>query len=134
MSLLIDTSAIVAARNADDKNHKKAIKVMIKALKGEYGKLYVSDYIFDESVTLAFIRTGSKDFANDIGRFARTKPIIFRFVEPVDFENAWEIYLQYNDKQFSFTDCVNIALMNRHKIDAIFTYDSEFNGIVSIIN
>jgi len=133
MSLLIDTSALVSARNADDKNHNKALDIMTKALKGEFGKLYISDYIFDEAVTIAYIRTGNKNFANDIGRFARTKPIIFRFIEPIDFERSWEIYLQFQDKNFSFTDCTNIGLMERHGIDTLFTYDSEFNGIVSII-
>ncbi|MCX9074035.1 MAG: PIN domain-containing protein [Candidatus Methanoperedens sp.] len=133
MSLLIDTSAIVSARNADDKNHNKALDIMIRALKSEFGKLYISDYIFDEAVTIAYIRTGNKNFANDIGIFARTKPIIFRFIEPIDFERAWELYLQFQDKNFSFTDCTNIALMKRHGIDTLFTYDSEFNGIVSII-
>ena len=133
MSLLIDTSAIVSARNADDKNHNKALDIMINALKGEFGKSYISDYIFDEAVTIAYIRTGNKNFANDIGIFARTKPIIFRFIEPIDFERAWELYLQFQDKNFSFTDCTNIALMKRHGIDTLFTYDSEFNGIVSII-
>jgi len=133
MSLLIDTSAIVSARNADDKNHNKALDIMIRALKSEFGKLYISDYIFDEGVTIAYIRTGNKNFANDIGIFARTKPIIFRFIEPIDFERAWELYLQFQDKNFSFTDCTNIALMKRHGIDTLFTYDSEFNGIVSII-
>ncbi len=38
MSLLIDTSALVSARNADDTNHNKALDVMSRALKGEYGK------------------------------------------------------------------------------------------------
>lgn len=102
MRLLIDTSALVSARNADDKNHNKALDIMTRALKSEFGKLYISDYIFDEAVTIAYIRTGNKNFANDIGIFARTKPIIFRFVEPIDFERAWEIYLQFQDKNFRF--------------------------------
>ncbi len=133
MSLLIDTSALVAARNADDKNHDKALDIMIRALKGEFGKIYISDYIFDEAVTIAYIRTGNKKFAEDIGRFARTRPIIFRFNEPVDFERAWVLYLQYRDKNFSFTDCTNIAIMERYSMETLFTYDSEFKGIVSVI-
>jgi predicted nucleic acid-binding protein len=133
MSLLIDTSALVAAKNADDKNHDKALDIMVRAVKGEFGKLFVSDYIFDETVTIAHIRTGNKDFANDIGGFARAKPIIFRFIEPIDFERAWELYLQFKDKGFSFTDCTNIAFMERYDIDTLFTYDSEFKGIVSVI-
>ena len=70
MSLLIDTSAIGSARNADDKNHNKTLDIMTKALKGEFGKLYISDYIFDEAVTIAFIRTGNKNFAKDMGNLS----------------------------------------------------------------
>ncbi len=134
MSVLFDTSALIAARNADDKNHTKIMKIMMQALHGEYGKVYVSDYIFDEAVTLAYIRTESKRFAHDIGRFARAKPINFRFIEPIDFDRAWELYQQYEDKHLSFTDCTNIALMERLDIDTLFTFDTEFKGLVNIIN
>ncbi len=134
MSVLLDTSALIAARNADDKNHMKTLEIMAPALNGEYGKVFVSDYIFDEAVTLAYIRTGSKRFAYDIGRFARAKPINFRFIEPIDFDRAWELYRQYEDKHLSFTDCTNIALMERLDIDTLFTLDTEFKGLVNIIN
>ena len=128
MSLLIDTSALVAARNADDKNHNKALDIMTKALKGEFDKLYISDYIFDEAVTIAYIRTGNKNFANDIGIFARTKPIIFRFIEPVDFERAWELYLQFQDKNFSFTDCTSFVIMRENSIKKACTLDDHFRA------
>ncbi|MDD5472725.1 MAG: PIN domain-containing protein [Candidatus Methanoperedens sp.] len=133
MSLLLDTSALVAARNVKDKNHNKALDIMTPALQGKYGKLFVTDYIFDEAVTLAYARTGSRKFANDIGKFAKAKPINFRFIEPIDFDRAWELYLQYEDKHLSFTDCTNIVLMDRLKIDTIFTFDMEFKGLVNLI-
>lgn len=133
MSLLIDTSALIAARNANDRNHEKALKFMVPALKGEHGKAFVSDYIFDEAVSLAYIRTGNRKFAQDIARFARAKPINFRFIEPVDFDRAWEIYLQYHDKHLSFTDCTNIALMERLGIETLFTFDKGFKGLVDIL-
>ncbi len=106
---------------------------MMPALQGEYGKLFVSDYIFDEAITLAYNRTGNKKFAHDIGWFAKAKPINFRFVEPVDFDKAWELYLQYEDKHLSFTDCTNIALMERLKIESLFSFNMEFKGLVNLI-
>jgi len=134
MSILVDTCALIAVRNADDKNHKNAIKIMTDALKGKYGKVFVSDYVFDEAVTLAYIRTGSKKFACDIGIFARSRPINLRFIEPVDFDKAWELYLKYEDKHLSFTDCTNIALMERTGIETLFTFDKEFSGLVGMAN
>ncbi len=133
MSLLLDTAALVAARNVKDRNHNKALDIMTPALRGEYGKLFVSDYIFGEAVTLAYIRTGSKKFAYDIGKFAKAKPINMRFIEPVDFDKAWELYLLYEDKHLSFTDCTNIALMKKLGIETIFTFDAEFNGLVTVV-
>jgi predicted nucleic acid-binding protein len=133
MNLLLDTSALVAARNAKDRNHNKAFEIMTPALQGDYGKLFVSDYIFDEAVTLAYVRTGSKKLAYDIGKFAKAKPINFRFIEPIDFDKAWELFVQYEDKHLSFTDCTNIALMGRLGIETIFTFDAEFNGLVDVI-
>ena len=49
MSVLLDTSALIAARNANDKNHPKTIEIMAQALQGEYGKVFVSDYIFGKT-------------------------------------------------------------------------------------
>ena len=132
MSILVDTCALIAVRNADDINHKKAMEIMVPVLRGEYGKVFVSDYIFDEAVTLAYIRTGNKKFVYDIAKFTRSKPINLRFIEPSDFENAWELYRKFDDKHFSFTDCTNIAVMQRLDIDTLFTFDSEFNGIVNV--
>jgi predicted nucleic acid-binding protein len=106
---------------------------MTPALQGDYGKLFATDYIFDEAVTLAYIRTGSKRFAHDIGKFAKAKPINFRFIEPIDFDKAWELYQHYEDKHLSFTDCTNIALMERLDIETIFTFDMEFKGLVNLI-
>lgn len=133
MSVFIDTCALIAARNAEDRDHKSAVNNMTSALKGEYGKVFTSDYIFDEAVTLAYMRTGSKRFALDIGLFARARPITMRFIEPIDFDRAWELYNQYDDKKLSFTDCTNIALMERLDIESILTFDSEFKGIVNVI-
>jgi predicted nucleic acid-binding protein len=62
MSLLIDTSALVSARNADDKNHNKVLDIMIRALKGDFGKLYISDYIFNETVTIAYSAISRQEF------------------------------------------------------------------------
>ena len=43
-----------------------------------------------------------------------------------DEERAWEIFLKYKDKDFSYTDCTSFAVMERLKIDTAFTFDSHF--------
>ena len=51
MSVFIDTGVFVAARNMRDINHKRAVELLEKAIKGEYGEIFTSDYVFDEAVT-----------------------------------------------------------------------------------
>jgi predicted nucleic acid-binding protein len=43
MSVLLDTSALIAVRNADDNKHTKTLEMMTPALQGESGKVFVSD-------------------------------------------------------------------------------------------
>ena len=49
MAVFIDTGIFVAARNKRDVNHKRAINPLRAALKGDYGAVYTSDYVFDEA-------------------------------------------------------------------------------------
>lgn len=43
-----------------------------------------------------------------------------------DEDNAWEIFLQYEEAGFSYTDCSSFAVMERLKIDTAFTFDMHF--------
>lgn len=58
MAVFIDTSIFVALRNADDENHPRSRELMRRTLKGEFGRIYTSDYIIEEAVTTALVRTG----------------------------------------------------------------------------
>ena len=51
MKVFIDTSAFYALVDWKDKNHKKARKTR-DSMRGKNMRLYTSNYIFDESVTL----------------------------------------------------------------------------------
>jgi len=57
MAVFIDTSLFVAARNRSDRNHPRATELMEKALRGEYGVVYTSDCVVDETITTALART-----------------------------------------------------------------------------
>jgi len=58
MVTFIDTGVLIAARNRSDVNYERAVSLLRRALAGEYGALYTSDYVFDEAVTVALVRTG----------------------------------------------------------------------------
>ena len=44
----MDTGVFVALRNADDEYHVRSEELMKRALKGEFGQIFTSDYVVDE--------------------------------------------------------------------------------------
>lgn len=67
MSVFLDSSAIVAYYNKRDQHHERAIEILTEVFNEKYGLIYTSDYILDESVTVAWMRTKSKDIAINLG-------------------------------------------------------------------
>ncbi|MCD6114521.1 MAG: type II toxin-antitoxin system VapC family toxin [Thermoprotei archaeon] len=131
MSIFIDTGVFVAARNRSDINHERAVELLRKALKGEYGRLYTSDYVFDEAVTVALVRTGSPRIALDIGNFIlSSRKLKIIHVNKTIFKEAWNIFTKYSQKGLSFTDATSIAVMKLYRINYVMSFDKHFNGIV----
>jgi len=134
MGVFIDTGVFVAVRNADDKYHKRAKKLMRRALKGEYGTIYTSDYVFDEAVTVALVRTKRIDLAVDVGNYILLSPRIkMIFVDQTIFREAWRIMQKYHDKMLSFTDATTLAIMQRYGIQYLMTFDTRFKGLAAVI-
>ncbi|RLI19517.1 VapC toxin family PIN domain ribonuclease [Candidatus Bathyarchaeota archaeon] len=135
MSAFIDTGVFVAARNKREINHEKAVNLLREALKGKYGRIYTSDYIFDEAVTVALVRTRKSDIAIDMGNFIlSSKKLRILHVDKLVFMDAWRIFKKYVNKKLSFTDAVSIALMRRYNIDYIMSFDKHFDNIVPRIS
>lgn len=131
VAVFIDTGVFVAARNRRDVNHRKAVDLLRKALKGVYGAMYTSDYVFDEAVTIALVRTGNPKIALDIGGFIlSSRRLRIIHVDKVIFKEAWNIFIRYAERGISFTDATSIAIMKKYNIDYIMSFDKHFDGIV----
>ncbi len=135
MAAFIDTGVFVAARNRSDVNHERAVSLLRRALAGEYGALYTSDYVFNEAVTVALVRTGRPEVAIDVGNFIMSsRRLRLLYVDRAAFADAWRIFNRYAERRLSFTDATSIALMRRHGIDHIISFDRHFDGIVPRIS
>ena len=85
----------------------------------------VSDYVFDETVTVIFIRLRDLRRAVRIGEYLR-KSVELVKVASSNFEDAWRIFKKQKETSFSFTDCTSISVMRRMNIRNIATFDSDF--------
>ena len=120
--LFVDTGAWYALVDRKDPDHDAA------ALFFSNNKisLVTSNFIFDETVTLLRSRLGW-GVASAFGKKLKDSVFVsLAAIKDADEEKAWEIFLKFKDKDFSYTDCTSFALMQRLGIDAAFSFDSHF--------
>ena len=120
--VFVDTSAWYALADTSDAHHEAATQY-INTLTTP---LVTSTYILDETMTLLRIHLGH-GVACRFGEKLRQEQIalLLRITEP-DEQRAWDIFVRYDDKVFSFTDCTSFALMERLHIETAFAFDEDF--------
>lgn len=120
-SIFVDTSAWHAVSNERDANHALAQEFLTRN-----ERLVTTNFVIDETITLTLIRTGYRQ-ALAVGELLwsrQTAGIIW--VTPDDEQAAWNLFKQYDDKIFSFTDCTSFAVMARLGLTHAFTFDADF--------
>ncbi len=131
MTVFVDAGIFVALRNAEDNNHQRSKELMITALKGDFGRIYTSDYIIDEAITTALARTKRHDVAVDVGTYILDSPRFIKIAVDNDIFNvAWLKFKAIKGKGLSFTDCTSIALTEKQGIKQILSFDCGFDGLV----
>lgn len=135
MSILVDTGVLYAHHDTDAARHDDAAAFMNALLDGTYGQPYVTDYVYDETVTLTLKRMGQFSAAKTIGdriRGAGNFPAVFEllFIGRSNFLDVVATFEQYPDQDLSFTDASLVAIAEAKDIDAIASFDSDFDGLV----
>ncbi|MBI5205626.1 MAG: PIN domain-containing protein [Nitrospirae bacterium] len=123
--LFVDTGAWYAVVDKKDPDHSRAEHF----LRNNKIPILTTNFVFDETVTLLRSRLGwsvAKDFGERLKKSGFVSIIAVKYE---DEEKAWEIFLKYKDKDFSYTDCASFAVMERLKIDIAFTFDRHFQAM-----
>ncbi len=129
--IFLDSSAIIAYKNADDKNHKKAVNIFQKLNTGEYGIGVISEFVFSEVTTVLALRK-SMEAAKGVGTvLLEAKEIEIMKASEV-FERTWEIFSNQKDTALSFVDASNLACMELRKIRKIATFDRDFLKMIAV--
>ena len=124
--IFVDTCILVAYYNDRDRDHERGVELIKKAVKGEYGKIYISDYVFDELLTVVFVRTKNHKKAVRVGEIILDSGIEILRVDEKAFLDAFELFKKL---KMSFTDCTILSLSKSYGIDTIMTFDKAFEHI-----
>mgnify|MGYP001574466605 FL=1 len=129
--IFIDSSILISAEVETDQNHDNAKKIMEDIIDGKYGMPVISDYVFDETVTVTFGRTGNLEKASLVGEKLKAATKLLK-VGDTDFDESWEIFQAQKNTKFSFTDCTILSLMKSNGVRNIATFDKDFKKIKEI--
>lgn len=139
MSVLIDTGVFFAQHDRAAARHGVATDAMEVVLDGELGQPYTSDYVLDEAITLTRTRTDRHEAALTVanrilGRDGYPSLVELLRVDRDVLENTIETFERYDDQSLSFTDASTIALAQTKDIDAVLSFDDDFDGLVERID
>lgn len=118
--LFVDTSAWIAYFSSTDEFHSEAKKIF--SLRPT---MHTSNVVLHETIAHLAARV-SKKAAHIAGETIINSGIVEMFlVQYSDEQSSWALSKKFNHK-LSFVDITNIVIMQREKIDTIFTFDSDF--------
>ncbi len=125
MKIFIDTGALIALTDADDENHKKA-KTFYNTTKEKGGKFLTTNFVVCE--TMNYLNTKVSHNIAIIFRENLKKSGLIEIINitPLMEDSAFNIFKQYADKNFSFTDCTSFSIMKSLKLKKAFAFDRHF--------
>ena len=92
-------------------------------------EVVTTSYILDETLTLIRFRIGIKASIDFSKKLRRSEVVTIAQVSREIEEKALDLFEMYDDKDFSFTDCVSFVVMQEMGIKEAFAFDHHFNQI-----
>lgn len=127
--ILVDTGAWFASAAPWDANHIAATAW----LRANREPLLTTDYILDETLTLLRVR-------NEPGRaLALGNQLLsgtlatLHFLSEFEVRSAWQVFLNYADKEWSFTDCTSKVVIDQMGLLQAFSFDQHFRQFGNVI-
>lgn len=120
--IFIDTLFLVALINKHDQYHQKSLE-----LANQYEN---HNFLCTDVVLFEVGNALSKNFRNQaiqlIDRLTNSDDVEIVNLTPILFEQALNLYKQYQDKEWGLVDCLSFFVMKQHHINQALTFDKHF--------
>lgn len=121
----VDTSAWYSLIDRRDADHDRFVALVTRLIRAGV-RLVTTDYVLDESITLAKARSGSRAAMRLLEVVELSKALELEWVGSERFERAKDLFRQYHDQGFSFTDCTSFVVMRERGLTDAITGDEHF--------
>ncbi|MBI5056461.1 MAG: PIN domain-containing protein [Nitrospirae bacterium] len=126
MKIFIDTGAFIALTDADDEYHSTAKYFFKEEIKTTGSKFLTTNFVVCETINYLRAKVSHNTAVSFRENLYRSNVIEVVHVNPAIEDEAFRIFKHYNDKDFSFTDCVSFAAMKAKKLKEAFAFDRHF--------
>jgi hypothetical protein len=124
-SAFVDSSGWYALIDRRDAAHVRAREVVRKLL-ADAGRLLTTDYVLDETFTLACARAGPVAARRLLDLIEQTSAVRMEWVGPERFATSRAFFRKHLDQGYSFTDCTSFVVMEEMRVARALTTDKHF--------
>lgn len=125
MKIFIDTGAFIALTASDDDNHKEAKAFYENAV--EKGTRFITtNFVVCETMNYLSARVSHHVSVIFMENLKKSSLFDIMTITPSIEDAAFNIFRQYTDKDFSFTDCTSFSIMKSVKLTKAFAFDRHF--------
>ena len=124
-ALFVDTGALVARVLPRDQCHRASRRGW-ESLEDVEVKLFSSEHVFDEAVSLLVRQAGAGYAARWARDHLASDEIVWLNTAREDWHEALRWLEKFADQKLSFTDCLSFSLMRREGGTAAFSFDRHF--------
>ena len=128
---LIDSGVWIGASNPKDAHYRRAAAVLKAILKGEVGKVLITNLVFSEVVTYIRRKVGRRQSIEVARILLDSKHIEIIHIDEHVFNVAYHMFERY--PELSFTDAVSVAIMRDRAIQHIVSFDKGFDSVREIV-
>ena len=119
--ILWDSSAILALLDADDADHRGAVKVA-RQIAAERRPSFITNYIEAEAHALLLRKLGRMVARQWL--LAGNLPVVA--VLPAEEQRAKDILARHVDKDWTLCDAISFAVLDARRVSRAFTFDHHF--------
>lgn len=132
MTALIDTCVFFALYSLRDVHHWDALALVVHAVEGKWGRVYITNHILDETLTILKYRISVETAKAFIEEFIRKGTIELIHIDKSMEVMALELFEKNIERKgFSHTDATTVITMKSLRIDYLLTFDTRsFGGLV----
>lgn len=124
-SVFVDTSAWYALIDRRDQDHDRTAELVSGFVRNGV-RLVSTDYVLDESYTLARARSGTEAALRLMDLVEQTSALDLEWIGSERFGRAERLFRRYDDQPFSFTDCTSFVVMEERELTEAITRDEHF--------